>query len=197
MMTAFAEEFIKTENRIGFPADVLLSIAVLESGWFQYETGKFNYMGIKATADEVIKGKAKFVPTRELLSQQDIQRMRVDERSTLKANPSMISNVKGKQWYTCKCWFRSFGSVQEAADHFLKVLGGPRYASAVTKYKRATLTNNGSLVAKDELLMDIQKAGYSTGPAAIEEQKLLRHKELRASMEVAWANYRKDNPTNV
>ena len=189
VMALFADMFLKAERISGFPADVLMAIAVLESGWFKYETGRFNYMGIKAKATD-IPDKAKLCLTRELLNPEQIKTMREDERATLK---SLGASQNGKTWYTCKCWFRSFDSIEQSAVHFTKVFLGGRYQSAVNAYKMGL----PSLTAKDALLTAIQKAGYSTGPAAVEEMKLLRHKELQSTIELARARVTKDGTLNV
>jgi len=172
------KELKRIEQMTGYPALVALSQGILESGWFRFQTGDFNYFGITAQPEKM---KAKFCKTQEFVSQNQLALFRADERATavLANGQRPPKNRDEKVWWSMSRWFRSYNNLTEGLmDYVNLITTNKRYAKAIQAYRES----NKTFVAKEKLIRDIALAGYSSGPAAEQEIKISRQNNVRGAV---------------
>ena len=165
---------VKTETSSEFPPRVLLTQWACESGWGSKITGDFNYWGKIRNPES---GPAKFCPTHEEVTLEQLAGFRADERASITAK---VPLGNGRYRVSTSRWFASYASLEESlADYVSTFINSPqRYKAAWRQY----------LVDKDAeaLLIGICKAGYAT--AADYQAELLaisRQENIQHAIEMA------------
>jgi flagellum-specific peptidoglycan hydrolase FlgJ len=165
---AIADEAVRAQATTKFPAKVMLAVWACESHWGANLTGDFNYWGITRPPEA---GAARFCPTHEVLTEQQLAAFRPDELSTA----IKIADLgNGRFRWSMSRWFASYASLEESVLAYTEF-----FTESTHRYQPAWLQ---FLVDHDEdgLLKRICAAGYATGDAeavelAIEHQSNIVH----------------------
>lgn len=149
----FAAAAVAFEESTKFPALLAVVQWALESGWGEKQTGDNNFWGI--TAGRNWYGAVKWCPTREALTNQQIEKLDPEERETI---TSVKARGDGRFDVCLKRKFRSYRSINEALQDYRRILvNGPRYEYCFDAY-----SSHGDV---RKLMQCIADAGYATNPA--------------------------------
>ncbi len=129
-LAEIAPHAVAIERRTGLPAVVLIAQWAIESGWGAKQSGRWNFFGITKASRHA---KWAMVPTREVLTAEQINALPADEAATVTrrhARPDGRFDV----WLSRK--FAAYDTLDEGLEDYARLLTtGAPYAKAWAAYR--------------------------------------------------------------
>lgn len=153
----YARVAVRLERETGAPAAFLVAQWAVESAWGEKQSGDFNFWGI--TYNPNLHKDFKWCPTREVLTQRQIDALDPEEKREMRVTSVLPS---GKSEIRLRRRFSSFATEAEARASYVRLIQGKtRYGKAIAEYTRQPEKNTAALAA---FIDAIAASGYATDP---------------------------------